>query len=83
LNAANSLRSRRRLAAQFALDMQQSNIGYLDELLLDLRNSLRRELKLEQLSEGSRVMRPYDKEGENPVVTNERNTIDTAEEKQR
>jgi hypothetical protein len=72
-----------KLAAQFALDMQQSNIGYLDELLLDLRNSLRHGLKLEQLSEGSRVMRFYNKEGENPVVINERSSIDAAEEKQK
>lgn len=72
-----------KLAAQFALDMQQSNIGYLDELPLDLRNSLRRELNLEQLAEGSRVMRFYNKEGRNPVVTNERSTIDAAEEKQK
>ena len=56
------------LAAKFAQDMARERIAYLDDLLLDLRNSLRDELKLEPLSENSRVLRFYDEGKSNPIV---------------
>ena len=60
-----------KLAAQFAVDMAENDIGYLDDLLTDLRASLREELNLEKLVGGSRVLRFYDKGKENPLVGSE------------
>ncbi len=57
-----------KLAAQFALDMAEKDIGYLDDLLADLRDSLREELNLERLEGGSRILRFYEKGKDNPLV---------------
>src|SRR5260370_33741762 len=44
------------LAAQFGIDMAENGIAYLDDLLRDLRDSLRSELKLEPLTKNNRVL---------------------------
>jgi hypothetical protein len=64
-----------KLAAQFAVDMAERDIGYLDDLLIDLRDSLREELDLEPLVGGSRVLRFYDKGKDNPLVGSEAEAI--------
>ena len=57
-----------KLAAQFCIDMADKGVGYMDDLLLDLRNDLRKELTLEPLSERSLVLRFYDKDKKSPIV---------------
>jgi len=57
-----------KLAAQFSLDMAEEGVAYMDDLLLDLRNELRKELNLEPLSNPSRVLRFYDKGKRSPIV---------------
>jgi hypothetical protein len=66
-----------KLAEQFALEMQENNVGFLDELLLDLRDSLRRELNLEPLFGKGRVIRFYGKEDGSPIVRGNDNVTDT------
>lgn len=56
------------LAAQFCVDFAEKGTAYMDELLLDLRNDLREELRLEKLSQPSRVLRFYDKTKGSPIV---------------
>jgi hypothetical protein len=56
------------LAARFAIDMAENGIAYTDDLLRDLRDSLRRELKLEPLTHSNRVLRFYDKGRPSPIV---------------
>ena len=56
------------LASRFATDMAEKGIAYTDDLLRDLRGSLRSELKLEPLTKSNRVFRFYDKERVSPIV---------------
>ena len=56
------------LASRFAIDMAENGIAYTDDLLRDLRDSLRRELKLEPLTHNNRVLRFYDKGRSSPIV---------------
>jgi hypothetical protein len=56
------------LAAQFCIDMTENKIAYMDDLLRDLRDSLRSELKLEPLAQNNRVLRFYDTRGPSPMV---------------
>jgi hypothetical protein len=56
------------LAAQFCMDMATNKIAYMDDLLRDLRDSLRSELKLEPLAQSNRVLRFYDTRGPSPLV---------------
>jgi hypothetical protein len=56
------------LAAQFSIDMAENGIAHLDDLLRDLRDSLRSELKLEPLTKNNRVLRFYDKRNPSPIV---------------
>jgi hypothetical protein len=48
------------LAARFGIDMAENGIAHLDDLLQDLRDSLRGEIKLEPLTKNNRVLRFYD-----------------------
>jgi hypothetical protein len=48
--------------------MAEKGVAYMDDLLLDLRNDLRKELQLEPLSQPSRVLRFYDKDKGSPIV---------------
>jgi len=56
------------LAAQFGIDIAKNGVAYMDDLLRDLRDSLRSELKLEPLTKNNRVLRFYDKERVGPIV---------------
>ena len=60
-----------KLAAQFSIDMAEKGVAYMDDLLLDLRNELRKELNLDPLSAPSRVLRFYDKSKGSPIVGND------------
>ena len=56
------------LACRFAIEMAENRIAYMDDLLRDLRDSLRSELKLEPLTKSNRVLRFYDKASASPIV---------------
>jgi hypothetical protein len=66
------------LAAQFGIDMAEKGVAYMDELLRDLRDSLRSELKLESLTKSNRVLRFYDRENVNPNTAENLNEQDKA-----
>jgi hypothetical protein len=56
------------LATRFAIDMAENGIAYTDDLLRDLRDSLRSELKLEPLTKSNRVLQFYEKGRGSPII---------------